>query len=152
MEDKVYVRIRTATTQVFAQGVQEADDVIEVIHPAIYAVVDEKECIQYDEYLDGSAEVEKSANLIKIGSEGVEVIKEGAVNTHIDFRKDKKTMSLYETPFGNISLGIFTDRLHIERLDDKIRIDIDYSMDINYQQVSDCSVEIEITNRGAIGL
>ena len=61
-------------------------------------------------------------------------------------------MTFYETPFGNIYLGIFSREVDIQRTEDTIKISIDYSLELNYEQVSDAKVVIDISSRGNFSL
>jgi len=50
-------------------------------------------------------------------------------------------MYLYNSSF------IYTSMLDIERDEDKINIALEYTMDVNGQQMSECKVRIEICNQ-----
>ncbi len=150
MKNKVYVKIKGL--QMAAQVDEDQDDAqeVEIINVGTYSVVNGKEYIKYEEIYEG--ESRSCSNLIKITPDVVEVTKKGAVVAHLSFVKGEKTMTAYETGFGNIYLGIFARRIDIERTEDEIRVNIDYSMELNYEMISDCSVEIIITSEGKFEL
>lgn len=144
MKDKVFVKIKGL--QMNMPSAEELlDNTVEIINVGGYGVVGEKEYIKYDELIEG--EQETCSNLIKIAADCVEITKRGAITAHLSFVADKKTMTCYETPYGNIYLGIFTRRLDILREEERIFIQIDYSLELNYEHVSDCMVEIDITSK-----
>ena len=61
-------------------------------------------------------------------------------------------MTFYETPYGNLYLGVFAREVLIDRDDDCIKIIIDYGLEMNYEHVSDCRVEIKISSYGKLEL
>lgn len=70
----------------------------------------------------------------------------------MEFIQDKKTVSCYNTPYGDLAMSIYTSMLDIERDEDKINIALEYTMDVNGQQMSECKVRIEICNQGKLEL
>lgn len=133
-----------------AQPYDEQDEAIEIINIGSYRVVNGKEYIKYEEIYEG--EPRKCTSLIRIAGGAVEITKKGAVTAHLSFVPGQKTMTFYETPYGNIYLGIFSRDVDIRRTDDIIRINIDYALELNYEQVSDCQVAIEIRSAGSFSL
>ena len=61
-------------------------------------------------------------------------------------------MTAYETPFGNLYLGIFARDIDIKHTEDEIKVHIEYSMELNYEMISDCAVDIEISSTGKFEL
>lgn len=47
-------------------------------------------------------------------------------------------------------MSIYTSMLDIERDEDKINIALEYTMDVNGQQMSECKVRIEICNQESL--
>ena len=92
-------------------------------------------------------EFEKKARcLIKIENDKIEVSKKGAINSHLIFNKNEKTDTLYDTPYGSLSLGVVTKEMDIKRTEDTINIEIEYSLEYNYNKLSDNRICIEITS------
>lgn len=122
---------------------------IEVINVGHYGLINGNEYIRYNELdEDGS----KIKNTIKIASEDdgtvvVELSKKGKYSTHMIFIAGKKSTTAYETPFGSLLLGIYTRSIRIKREEDNIVIKIEYSLDVNYNTVSECNVEINISEK-----
>lgn len=149
MKEKVYIRIKGL--QLMAQSEQqlydEDEEAIEIINVGSYSIVNGKEYIKYEEVYEG--EKQKCTSLIRISDGAVEITKRGAVTAHLSFVPGQKTMTFYETPYGNIYLGVFSRDVDIERGQDSLKINIDYALELNYEQVSDCRVSIEITSAGS---
>ena len=136
MKEKVYINIKGL--QLAAQNVprdyeEDEDDPVEVINVGRYRIINGKEYIKYDEVLEG-------------------ITKKGPVTAHLSFVPGEKTMTFYETPYGNIYLGIFSRSVDMQRTEDKLTISIDYALELNYEQVSDCKVDIEISSKGKFSL
>lgn len=149
MKEKVLIKIKGL--QMMSQIPEEdSDEAIEIINIGSYNVVGDKEYVRYDELVEG--ENKKCSNLIKIAGDTVEITKRGAITAHLSFVAGEKTMTCYDTPFGNIYLGIFTRGLDILRGEGSINITIDYALELNYEHVSDCKVEIEVTSNREIKL
>lgn len=153
MRDKVYINIKGL--QLAAQNVprdyeDDGDEPIEIINVGSYSVVNGKEYIKFDEIYEGTDQ--KCTSLIKIADNSVEITKKGPVTAHMSFIPGEKTMTFYETPYGNIYLGIFAREVDMKRSSDKLSICIDYALELNYEQVSDCRVEIEISSKGKLSL
>ena len=47
-------------------------------------------------------------------------------------------------PYGTLVVGLDTKSIEKEESEDEIKIHIDYAMEINYQQVSDNTIEVVI--------
>ena len=103
-----------------------------------------KEYIKFEEVYVGADQ--KSVSLIYISDDCVEVSRKGAITTCMEFVKNKKTVSCYNTPYGSINISIFTSVLMIERQEDTIHILLEYTMEVNDQQMNTNRVEMEITN------
>ena len=161
-KDKVFIKIKGLYTGTMdeeasfdgeeAEVIESQDDEVEVINVgtysvvnATYSVVNGKEYIRYEEVYDDSQE--RSSSIIKIDGDSVEVTKKGVVSTKMRFTMGSKNMTYYQTPYGNMSLGIITKSLEIERTEDTISIYLVYGMEVNCEHLSDCDMQITITTR-----
>lgn len=116
------------------------EDAIEIINVGQYSEINGKIYIKYDEMLEGESRL--TSNLIKISEGNVEITKKGSVSAHLSFQANEKTMTYYETPFGSLYLGIFSKKLAVDKKEDAINISIEYSLEVNYEEISECSVNI----------
>ena len=154
-KDKVFIKIKglytgTMDEEASCDGeevevIESQDDEVEVINVGTYSVVNGKEYIRYEEVYDDSQE--RSSSIIKIDGDSVEVTKKGVVSTKMRFTMGSKNMTYYQTPYGNMSLGIITKSLEIERTEDTISIYLVYGMEVNCEHLSDCDMQITITTR-----
>ena len=139
-KDKVFIKIKglytgTMDEEASCDGeevevIESQDDEVEVINVGTYSVVNGKEYIRYEEVYDDSQERSSSV-----------------VSTKMRFTMGSKNMTYYQTPYGNMSLGIITKSLEIERTEDTISIYLVYGMEVNCEHLSDCDMQITITTR-----
>lgn len=99
----------------------------------------------YDEMTEGFKETTK--NMIRFRDSYLEVTKKGLINVHMVFEKNKKNMTSYMTPYGNILIGIDTESIFLEEKEDQIKLEVAYSLDANYQHLADCKIELELRSR-----
>ena len=88
------------------QSLGEADgqEPIELVIGGEYYYQNGSHYLRYEEMVEGFNE--KTINYIKISPKGVEVRKKGLINVHMVFEKEKKNVTYYANPFGNIEMGI----------------------------------------------
>ena len=116
---------------------------IEVIQRGQYYERNGAHYLLYDEPVEGTSDIIK--NRIKFKENEVQVAKKGAVNTTLTFTKNEKNMTNYATPFGNLVVGIDTQRIALDMSEQKMDIKVDYALDINYEFLADCKISIEVS-------
>lgn len=125
------------------EGYETGDDAIEVVTPASYYCRNGKHYIIYDEVLEGMGGTIK--NKIKItGNDSVEIMKSGVSNSHMVFEKNKKNLTYYSTPYGQMLIGVNTKNMEIDVRDDKINVQVDYELDVNHEPLADCKIKMNI--------
>lgn len=124
---------------------QNNNEAIEIITSGNYYEKNGKQYILYEELQQD--EVEATQNTIKISNNQIDLLKKGIYNVHMSFEKNKKTMTYYNTPFGNLLIGINTNQLIVKEDDKGMHIQIEYGLDINYEFVSDCTIQIKISQK-----
>lgn len=135
---------------VSVKGTQKIDgecDSIEVITMGTWHEKDGKPYIRYEENIEGLGA--PAQNMVKIQPDLVEVTKKGALASQMVFEPGKKHMANYRTPVGLVVLGLTTSKLQVAADEDRIRVEIDYSLEMNGQYVSECSMEIVAQAKGA---
>ena len=133
----------TEEVLVSVKGMQmmEADqDEVEIVTSGKYLKKGNKHYITYEEVVEGMEGTIQ--NLIKLDENGMEVTKKGLTNVHMVFEKDKIHMTPYETPYGELLLGIYTKDLKVEESDDRINIRVNYELDINGDKVADSEIKM----------
>lgn len=120
-------------------------DEISVITAGTYYFKNGRHYLIYDEVVEeGGATVR---NTIKVGNGSVDIIKSGAVRNHMVFEEGKNHIGCYATPFGQMMMAVTTERIQVEEEENRLAVQVDYSLEINYEQVSRCHVNIEASSR-----
>ena len=110
----------------------EENEPIEVITPASYYWKNGKHYILYDEVMEGIPGVVK--NKIKItGEDSMEIMKSGITN-----------VTYYDTPYGQLHVGIHTRKLDVNVDDERIDIAVEYGLDVNHEATADCRIAMSI--------
>ena len=130
-------------------GLQFAEDQdngpVEIITTGNYYKKKGKHYILYDEVQEGFDGVTKS--VIKVNDDFLDVTKKGVTNVHMMFEKNKKNMSYYNTPFGNLLVGINATDVNVNETEDNIDIKVDYKRKVNYEHLAECSISMNIMSK-----
>lgn len=121
------------------------EEPLEVITGADYYFKNGKHYVLYDEMVPETGEEIK--NVIKISKDRVDVIKRGPQSVHMVFEQDKKNMTCYATPYGNMMIGISTLNIDYRESDMNIDTKIAYALEINDAHISDCEISVNIKSK-----
>lgn len=125
----------------FASEVSEEEqDMIESIYPGEYYLRNGAHYFIYHEMIEGYEEPIK--NMLKWKDKEVIVTKKGPFQVQMVFEEGKKTLTEYNTPFGQILIGLDTSKITVEESEERICIMIKYALEANYQFVADCDITI----------
>ena len=137
MTKEVLVRIKGL--QLINEGEEEP---IEVIAPGTYFEKNGKHYIKYDEVLEGFDGTVQ--NLIKVDKSCMEVTKRGVANVHMIFEENKKNLTYYSTPFGNLRIGISARDISLSAGKDSLDVSVDYALEVNYEHLADCNIRMNV--------
>lgn len=130
-------------------GLQRMDednlDNVEVITTGDYFMKNGKHYVIYDEVLEGFDGSVR--NTVKISPDMMDIQRKGIMRSHMIFEQDKKSTTRYETPMGEMVLEISTNQIILDEAEDRLQVKVDYSLDINYDHVSDCSIVMDIWSK-----
>lgn len=124
------------------------DEPIEVLSAGTYYFKNGKHYVFFEEVAEGMQGVTKTQIKWK-DKEWLEVSKKGLSNVHMIFEKNKKNRCFYETPFGQLNLGIFMSEMQVDEKEDSINIRAEYSLDVNYEPLAECTIRIHICPKDA---
>ena len=128
------------------EGYEVGDDDIEVVTPASYYCRNGKHYILYDEVLEGMAGTIR--NKIKIsGTDCLEIMKSGVSSSHMIFERNRKNLTYYRTPYGQMLIGVNTRKMEISVGEDKIDVLVDYELDVNHEPMADCKIKMNIISK-----
>ncbi len=142
------VLIKISGLQYAVDDLDHEDGPIETITPGKYYFKDDTHYIFYEEFVEGMPGVIKTQIRVH-GKESVEVIKKGLSNVHMIFEKNKTNRCFYNTPFGELNLGIATGNISVEESEDNINIRAAYSLDVNFDPLAECTIRINVKPQGA---
>ncbi|MDE6890886.1 MAG: DUF1934 domain-containing protein [Lachnospiraceae bacterium] len=123
----------------------EDSDAVETITPASYYRKGGSHYIVYDEMTEGFTD--PTRNIIRFQEDYLEVFKRGLINVRMVFEENKKNITSYQTPFGNILIGVDTESVQISEKENQISVQVDYTLEANYQYLADCRIEMELRPR-----
>jgi len=123
----------------------DKDEAVEVISVGEYYNRNDKHYAVYEEILEGIDGITNCT--IKIAEKQIDIIKRGANNVHMVFQENIKNTTYYQTPYGELQVGIYTTQIKVTEEEDKIIADINYGLDINYAFISDCQIQLKISSR-----
>ncbi len=118
---------------------------VEMITTGDYYHKNGKHYIIYDEVMEGYEGVIR--NTIKIQRDSMDIIKTGIANVHMSFERNKRRLTCYATPAGDMMVGLQTNRISVSETEDNLNVRVEYSLDINYEHVSECNIEVDIQPR-----
>ncbi len=124
-------------------------DKIETITLAEYYKRNNSHYVIYDEVMEGFEESTK--NIIKFKENSLDLTKKGLVNVHMVFEEDKKNMTSYSTPYGNLLIGIDAKKVRLEEEEGRIVVNVDYALEINYEHFADCKIKVDIRSKESEG-
>lgn len=124
---------------------QDFEDEVEVVAKGSYLNKEGKHYIRYEEVVEGMEGTIQ--NLIKVGGDTMEVTKRGLTNVHMIFEKDKKNVTYYETPFGNLRVGIAATDINVRDSAENIDVVVKYALDVNYEHLADCTINMNIKSK-----
>ena len=71
-------------------------------------------------------------------------------NTPVEvITRGEKNVTYYYTPYGSILIGVEGKRIALSETDERIEIQADYGMEVNYEYLADCSITVCVTAPGA---
>lgn len=125
------------------------DEALEVISSGEYYYRNGKHYVLYEELQEDENGIKGgiTKNTLKISDTMIELKKSGFHNVVMTFEKGKKTVTCYQTPVGQLMIGIDTTGIYVQELEDGIVVDIRYMLDIHYSHVSECVIKIKIVER-----
>ena len=118
------------------------EEQVEVIVAGEYYFRNNKHYLLYEEVMEGSDE--KTKTIVKAAPDYMELTRKGAVSTHMVFEKDKKNTTYYYTPYGSILMGIEAQDVNVSVEEEAITIDVKYVLDMNYEKVADCRIQMYV--------
>ncbi len=137
----------TKDVLVTVSGIQRdiEEEPIELITSGTHYLKNGKHYVLYEEQADQAAPVIK--NRVKFNENSFEMTKRGGPYTALSFFKGEKTSSVYSTPAGPVQIDVFTHEISVTETEGEILAVIQYSLNINYNFISECEVRFKVQAR-----
>lgn len=129
---------------------QSESENIEILTTAQYYNKGTHSYLIYEEILEGVTEAIQ--NRIKFSDSYIEVTKRGPINVNMIFESGKQHLANYHTPYGEIVIGINTKSVSVIEEENRIHLQADYALDLNYEFLSNCSIVMDITPKDELHL
>lgn len=110
-----------------------------------YHLTNGKHYIHYEEDIEGSDV--KSKNTIKISERRIILMKKGIQSAEMIFDLSEPDRAVYETPYGNLSFQTETRNILLNITEDKVEIQMEYSLYTEGEKLSDNRLNIKIESR-----
>lgn len=123
------------------QRQMEDDEPVEVISAGTYMRREDTHYLSYEE-ADEDGKITK--NRIKITPDSLEMTKQGGITTQMIFIKGQKQYACYETPFGELTLGMTTKSLGVTEEKDGLLAELLYDLEVNGAHMSECELNIQV--------
>ena len=104
----------------------DGDSEIEFVTPAELIVRNNKYYITFEDIVDVEESPAKST--LKIDANKVTLLRYGVTSSQMIFEQGKKHTGNYQTPYGNVSLGVFSDTLSIDINENGGNLDVSYGI------------------------
>ena len=123
----------------------EENEALEVITPGEYYFKNGKHYILYEEVHEEDQTITK--NTIKVSEDQIDILRKGTINVHMTFEENKNNITFYNTPFGQLLIGINTYKIEKDIKDDGMLLKITYGLEVNYAHISNCTIKIHIKSK-----
>ncbi len=97
--------------------------------------------IRYHETLETTDDCE---TCLMINNERITMMRNGKFRTGMIFEQGKRHVSCYETPFGEVMIGIYTNAVFIDLDEDGGCLDFAYTIDSNGDLISENELKITV--------
>lgn len=121
---------------------------VETTQPAQYFKKNDSHYLLYEEEVEGFDGICKSR--IKFRENLLELTRQGAVEMHMIFEKNKRHIIPYDTPYGRLLLGIETSKVLIEEQENQMHVTVEYTLDQEGELLSESCLKMYIRENNTI--
>ena len=84
---------------------------------------------------------------IKFRDHLLELTRQGTSEVHMVFEENQRHMIHYNTPYGQLLLGIETGKVLVEEQEDQIHVTVEYTLDHEGEPLSESCLKIHIREK-----
>lgn len=141
------VLITISGTQVECEDLEaNTRETIEIVNPATYFFKDGLHYVFFEEVHEGTTSVTKNKIVYK-ENESLEVIKKGVTNSDMKFHLEEQHLTNYETPYGEMVLGVTTHSLEATIEESMMVIKATYELAVNCEAYAECEIILTIKEK-----
>lgn len=96
--------------------------------------------------------LEGTLTTFQIEPERITLMRVGEVNSQMVFQQGRRHMSMYNTPYGAMAIGVNTRRLNADLTDRGGEIQIDYAIEIDHSVAGQNTFQINVKEAEGMGL
>lgn len=137
MERNVYISIRGLHQLQSGDG---SDEEVELVSPGHYYKRNGKQYISYEEQL--GPDMDGVSATVKVDENSVSVSHRGGLGSHMCFEPGKRNLTIYQTPFGVMEMGVTTQTLEMDLQEHNWKIDVSYILDFDSHYSGEHEVHI----------
>ena len=126
----------------FSQDIVDGEVKIENVMPGSCQKIGDFYYIKYEEMQEGFTE--KTDVLLKVKPGYLEMVKKGLTNVNMIIEAGQMHQTNYTTPFGNLLFSVRGKNVAVSDDEKGIHVRARYSMDINYEYLSENDIYIEV--------
>ncbi len=128
------------------QSLQDAgDETIELVTEGVLSKTEKGYALSYQEsQLTG---LEGTTTTFQVEGNQVTLLRTGAVNSQMVFQQGRQHLSLYNTPYGSLSIGVSTRRIRSTLDDCGGELLIDYAIQIGSDAAGENFFQISVRER-----
>lgn len=120
-------------------------DAVETAQAAQYFKRNDSHYLLYEETVEGFDGACKSR--IKFRDDLLELTRQGAMEMHMIFEENKRHTVLYNTPYGQMMLGIETHKILVEEQENQIHVTVEYALDHEGESLSESCLKLHIREK-----
>ena len=129
------------TVMQFSQEIADGEDTIENVMPGTCQKIGDFYYIKYEEHQEGFTE--KTDVLLKVKPGYLEMVKKGLIHVNMIIEAGESHQTNYTTPFGNLLFTLRGKTIAVSEDEKGIWVHARYSMDVNYEYLSENDIRIE---------
>ncbi len=121
---------------------------ISLVAPGSYFEKNGKHFLIYDELVEGENDPVRCTVLVSGDGRRAEIIR--GSSGRLEFEAGKTTMCCYSTPYGPLYLTINTSGVSFTLTEEKYRLEIDYTVEMNEGAASEVHASVEAKPKAAV--
>ena len=120
-------------------------DAVKTAQTAQYFKRNDSHYLLYEEKMDEDQAPCRSR--IKFRDHLLELTRQGTAEMHMIFEENKRHVVPYNTPYGQLMLGIETRRVQVEEQEDQICVTVEYTLDQEGEPFSESCLKLHIREK-----